>query len=173
MKKIISLILAVLMIFSVTAVAAFAAEESQKPVKVTFIYDDADINGRLAVTKTKEIYVDYDEDYNSKIPVGSYLVEGDDGKTYKVYTALWSTDRAGYNTTLFEKGKFPVFGKNDGVTEITFKADMASEEVTAGGVIGDAAEGILGESTVNFFSYIIEQIKLWFGKLILFLRNFS
>ena len=71
-----------------------------------------------------------------------------------------------------QEGKFPVFGANDNVSEIVFKAEMASEEVTVGGVIEDAAEGILGESTVNFFNYIIEQLKLWFGKLILYIRNF-
>ena len=173
MKKIISLILAVLMIFSVTAVAAFAEgeTEAQKPIRITFIYDDADING-IAVPKTKEIYVDYGEDYNSRVPEGSYRVKGEDGKTYRIYTDVWSSDKAGYDTTLFEKGKFPVFGANDNVSEIVFKAEMASEEVTVGGVIEDAAEGILGESTVNFFNYIIEQLKLWFGKLILYIRNF-
>ncbi len=172
MKKIISLILAVLMIFSVTAVAAFAEGETQKPIKVTFIYDDADING-IAITKTKEIFVDYGEDYNSQVPEGSYIVKGDDGKNYSIYTDVWSSDKNGYNTTLFEKGKFPIFGENDPVTEIVFKAEMASKEVTVGGVIGDAAEDILGESTMSFFNYIIEQIKLWFGKLILYIRNFT
>ena len=172
MKKIISLILAMLMIFSVTAVAAFAEGEAQKPIKVTFIYDDADING-IAITKTKEIFVDYGEDYNSQVPEGSYIVKGDDGKNYSIYTDVWSSDKNGYNTTLFEKGNFPIFGENDPVTEIVFKAEMASKEVTVGGVIGDAAEDILGESTMSFFNYIIEQIKLWFGKLILYIRNFT
>lgn len=172
MKKILSLILAVVMIFSVTAVAAFAAEETQKPVKVTFIYDDADSSG-LPVEKTTEIYVDYGEDFNSQVPEGTYYIKGDDGKTYKIYTDLWSTDTPGYSGTLFEKGHFNAFDANDLITEITFKASMATKEVTAGGVIEDAAESILGESTVTFFSYIIEQIKVWFSQFILFLRNFA
>ena len=172
MKKLISLILALIMVFAVTSVGVFAAEETTKPVKITFIYDDGDLTGNAGVEKTKVIYVDYDEDYNSQIPYGSYLTKGDDGATYKVFTGTWETTTAGYNTKLYEKGHFPTFSALDGVTEITFKANMETEKVTAENIVGGAVEEVLGESTTAFFKYIIEQIKTWFGKLILYIRNF-
>ena len=171
MKKIISLILAVIMIFAVTSVGVFAADETTKPIEITFIYDDGDLTGSNGIEKTKVIYVDYDEDYNSKVPYGSYLTKGNDGETYKVFTGTWETTTPGY-TKLYEKGHFPSFSALDGVTKITFKANMETEKVTVESVIGGAAEDVLGESTVAFFEYIIEQIKVWFGKLMLYLRNF-
>ena len=172
MKKLISLILALIMVFAVTSVGVFAAGETTKPIKITFIYDDGDLTGSAGVDKVKEIYVDYDEDYNSQVPYGSYLTKGDDGETYKVFTGTWETTTAGYNTKLYEKGHFPTFSALDGVTEITFKANMETEKVTAENIVGGAVEEVLGESTVAFFEYIIEQIKTWFGKLMLYLRNF-
>ena len=171
MKKIISLILAVIMIFAVTSVGVFAADETQKPVKITFIYDDADISGTAGMEKTKVIYVDYEEDYNSQIPNGVYYTT-EDGERYKYFTGTWETTTPGYNTKLYEKGHFPKFAANDGITEITFKANMEVEKVTVENVLGGAAEEVLGESTMAFFNYIIEQIKVWFGKLMLYIRNF-
>ena len=163
MKKIISLILAVLMIFSVTAMAVSAADEAQKPVKITFIYDAADSNG-LAVERTKVIYVDYGEDYTKQAPKDTYVSDG-----YKYFISGWeiagSSDRKVYEN-------LPVIGQNDGITELTFKAAYGAEEITAGGVIGDAAEEILGGETVAFFEYLMQQLEVWFGKFILFLRNF-
>lgn len=169
MKKIISLILAVLMIFSVTAVGVFAADETQKPVKVTFIYDDANTLGQ-AVTKTKVIYVDYGEDYNSQVPTGAYYTTVD-GVRYKIFTDLWEADLAGYNRSLYEKGSFPKFDAADEITEITFIAQMGVEEMSVENITGDIAEGVLGEGTVNLFANFIEQLKLWFGQLILYLAN--
>jgi hypothetical protein len=171
MKKILSLILAVLMIFSVTAVGAFAADETQKPVKVTFIYDDANSRGQ-AIEKTKVIYVDFGENYNSQVPTGVYY-KTTDGVRYKFYTKLWKADLAGYSANLYEKGNFPVFDAADeGVlTEITFTAQMGVEEVSAENIAGDIAEGALGKDTVNLLTEFIETLKLWFGQLILYLAN--
>ena len=171
MKKIISLILAVIMIFAVTSVGVFAVDATTKPITITFIYDDGDITGTNGIEKTKVIHVDYGEDYNSQIPYGSYLTKDNDGVTYKVFTGTWETKTPGY-TKLYEKGHFPIFTEIDGVTEITFKANMDTEPVTLGNTLGGAAEEILGESTMAFFNYIIEQIKVWFGKLMLYIRNF-
>ena len=169
MKKIISLILAVLMIFSVTAVGVFAADETQKPVKVTFIYDDANLRGE-AVTKTDEIYVDYGENYNSKVPTGAYYTTVD-GVKYKIFTDLWEANLTGFNGKYFEKGKFPVFEELDGITEITFTAQMGAEEVSVENIAGDIADTVLGKDTVNLFTNFIEQLKTWFGQLILYLAN--
>lgn len=162
MKKIISLILVVLMVFSVTAIAVSAADE--KPVKITFVYDTADKYG-LAVERTKVIYVDYDEDYTKEAPKDTYISGG-----YKYYISGWETDNYGPDGMIYEN--LPTIPAADGITEITYKACYAVEEVTAGGILGDAAEGVLGESTMAFFEYIVEQIKVWFGQFILFLRNF-
>ncbi len=165
MKKIISLILAVIMIFSVTAVATFAADEAEGPVKITFTYDGPDKNG-LPIPKTKVIYVQYDEDYTSKAPKETYISGG-----YKYYIEGW--EAVGYGDGTIYSKALPKISKGDGITEVTFKACMGAEVATAGGMLGDAAEDILGENTINFFNYIIEQLRLWFGKLILFLRNFA
>ena len=170
MKRIISLILAVVMIFSVTATGVFAADETQKPVTITFIYDDADVKG-LGVEKTKVIYVDFGEDYNSQVPEGVYYSTVD-GVRYKFYTDTWTTTANAYNTKLYEKGYFPAITALDNITEITFKADMAVEEVTAENVVGGVIEGVVGEETVDLFKSFVELVKLWFGKLMLYLRNF-
>ena len=53
-KKLIALGLA-------TAMAVSAADEATKPVKVTFIYDKADIKG-IPVPETKELFVECDKD---------------------------------------------------------------------------------------------------------------
>ena len=165
MKKIISLILAVLMIFSVTAVAAFAEDEARKPIKVTFVYDIADSNG-IAVGTTKVIYVDYEEDFTSKAPKDTYISDG-----YKYYITGWETAQYGVPGTVYEK--LPKIAQNDLITDITFKACYSVEKFTAGGVIEDVAGDIFGDSTLNFFSYIMEQLKTWFAQFILFLRNFA
>lgn len=170
MKKIISLILAVVMIFSVTAVGAFAADETNKPITITFIYDDADVKG-IGVEKTKVIYVDYGEDYNSKVPEGAYYSTVD-GVKYKFYTDTWTTTETAYSSKLYEKGYFPAITALDNITSITFKADMAVEEVTVENVIGGAVEGIVGEETVDLFNSFVELIKLWFNKFLLYIRNF-
>ncbi len=159
MKKIISLILAVIMIFSVTAMAVSAADETQKPIKVTFKYDKDDGKG-IAIPAEKVIYVDYNEDFTKKAPQETYIQGG-----WKFYIEGWSTDDYGPAGKVYTK--LPTIPESDGITEITFTAQTGAEEVTVGGVIGDAADTILGEDTVSFFTYIIEQIKVWLGKLLL------
>lgn len=165
MKKLISLILAVIMIFSVTAVAVSAADETTKPVKITFEYDADDGKGN-GVPRTKVIYVDYGEDFTRQAPKDYYINAG-----WKHYIVGWTVE--GYG----EAGKvwtnLPVVYENEGIKELTFVAQPGSEEVTVEGVVGDAVGGaidnIFGESTRTFINYIIEQIKVWFGKLLLLL----
>lgn len=162
MKKIISLMLAVIMIFSVAAMAVSAADETTKPVKVTFIYDGDDGKG-LAVPKETVIYVDYGENFTSKAPKATYISGG-----WKYYIVGWTTDDYGQAGTVYEN--LPTIPEGDGIKEITFHAEMGAEEVTVENVIGGAAEdvvnGLFGESTMDFINYIIEQIKVWFGKLL-------
>lgn len=163
MKKLISLILAVIMIFSVTAVAVSAADETTKPVKITFVYDVDDGKGN-GVERTKPITVDYGENFTNQAPKGSYTHAG-----WKYTISGWTVE--GYG----EAGKvwtnLPTVSEGDGITELTFTAVYDAKEVTVEGVVGDAAEdvvnGLFGESTTTFINYIIEQIKVWLGKLLL------
>ena len=163
MKKIISLVLAVIMIFSVTAMAVSAADETTKPIKVTFVYDADDGKG-LAVPREKVVYVDYGENFTKKAPKDTYISGG-----YKYFIEGWSTDTYGPKGTVWVN--LPTISESDGIKEITFNAQMGAEEVTVENVIGGAAEdvvnGIFGESTMSFINYIIEQIKVWFNKLLM------
>ena len=165
MKKIISLILAVLMVFSVTAMAVSAADETTKPIKITFVYDSADSNGK-AVEAEKVIYVDYGEDYNKEAPKDTYIDGG-----FKYFISGWETED--YGPKNYIHTSLPVVPATDTqIKEIKFRACYDVEKVTPGGVVEDAAESLLGESTVEFFNYIVKQLELWFGQFILFLRNF-
>lgn len=174
MKKIISLILAVLMIFSATAFA-FAADEANpnpenKPIKITFVYDVTDRSG-LPVRTSSDIYVDYGEDFNDQVPESSYYTDTKDGK-YRVYIGFWTTDKAGYNITNWKKGSFVAFPEGSSVTEITFEAQPATEKVTAGNTIGGASEDLFGINIVELFAKFFEQFKVWFAEIILLLGNF-
>ena len=163
MKKLISLILAVVMIFSVTAMAVSAADEATKPVKVTFIYDKADLKG-IPVPATEVIYVDYGENYTKKAPKSTYIAAG-----WKYEIVGWTTTDVGPADRVWVN--LPTIAEGDGVKEITFHAEMGAKEVTPDGVVEDAVEDVVdnlfGESTMAFINYIIEQIKVWFGKLLL------
>lgn len=167
MKKLISLILAVIMIFSVTAVAVSAADETTtKPVKITFIYDVDDGKGN-GVERTKPITVDYGENFTNQAPKGSYTHAG-----WKYTICGWTTEGFGKPDYVYS-GQLPTVLESDGITELTFTAVYDAKEVTVEGVVGDAVGGaidnIFGESTMTFINYIIEQIKVWFGKLLLLL----
>ncbi len=163
MKKLISLILAVIMIFSVTAMAVSAADDTQKPVKVTFVYDKDDGKG-FAVPAKSVIYVNYGENFTNQAPTATYISGG-----WKFYIEGWTTEGYGKPDTVWVN--LPVIDEGDGIKEITFSAVMGSKELTPEGVVGDAVQdavnGIFGEQTMSFINYIIEQIKVWFGKLLL------
>jgi hypothetical protein len=166
MKKLISLILAVIMIFSVTAVAVSAADETTKPVKITFVYDEDDGKGN-GVPRTKEITVNYGDNFTSKAPKGSYTHAG-----WKYTICGWTTEGYGKPDYVYDK-QLPTVSEGDGITELTFYAVYDAKEVTLEGVVGDTTEdivnGLFGDSTMTFINYIIEQIKVWFGKLLLLL----
>lgn len=165
MKKIISLILAVIMIFSVTALAVSAASPDDGPIEVTFIFDKDDGKGN-GVPDTKVIYVNYDEDFTKWAPKATYVNGG-----WKYYIQGWSTDDYGPVGKVYTN--LPTIPESDGITKITFTAQPGAEELTPENVIGGAAEdvvnGIFGEDTMTFINYIIEQIKAWFGQLLLLL----
>ena len=128
MKKIISLLLAVVMIFSLTATAAFAAD---KPLKVTFLDDRGDV--------MKEIYVDYGENYTSQAPTDTYVDEG-----YMYSIGGWEANLPAFKGTILEK--LPAFIEADGITEVTYRAVYDVEPFTPDNVIGDVVDNILGQN---------------------------
>lgn len=158
MKKIISLLLAVVMIFSLTATAAFAANDANKPIKITFLDDRGDV--------MKEIYVDYGENYTSQAPTDTYIDEG-----YKYSIGGWEANLPAFKGMILVK--LPSFVEADGITEVTYKAVYDVEEFTADNVIGDVVNGVFGENTTDLFSSFIQLIKEFFQKIIMYLMNFA
>ena len=158
MKKIISLLLAVVMIFSLTATAALAAGDADKPIKITFLDDRGDV--------MKEIYVDYGENYTSKAPTDTYIDEG-----YKYSICGWEANLTAYKGIVLTK--LPTFTEIDGITEVTYRAVYDVEEFTADNVIGGVVDNILGENTTNIFSSFIQLIKEFFQNLLMYLMNFT
>lgn len=158
MKKIISLLLAVIMVFSFTATVAFAADDASKPITVTFLDDRGSV--------LKEIKVDYGEDYTSKAPTDTYIDEG-----YKYSICGWEPDLPAFKGQALVK--LPVFIEADGITEITFKAVYDVEPFTPDNVVEDVVDGILGENTTNLFSSFIQLIKDFFQQFIMYLMNFG
>lgn len=155
MKKIVSLLLAVLMIFSLTA-TAFAADDASKPLKIIF----TDERGYVL----KEINVAYGEDYTSKAPEDTTIDGG-----YKTYITGWESDlQPGVVMTTL-----PVINAADGFTELTFKASYTTVEVTAENVIGGVVDEILGENTTDLFTSFIQLIKEFIQQFIMYLMNFG
>lgn len=155
MKKIVSILLAVVMIFSLTATVALAADA--KPVKITFLDD------RGAVMK--EINVAYGEDYTSKAPVDTYIDGG-----YKYFISGWESDHPALKGQVFEK--LPVIAEKDKITALTFKASYSVVEVTPDNVIDGVVDGIFGENTTDMFGSLIELVKSFFQQFIMFIMNF-
>lgn len=172
MKKIISVLLVVLAVFSLTATAAFAEGETTKPITVYF-YDDN------SVEPVKTIYVNYGEDLNVQAPeFESYVIEASDGTSYKIVHDGWEiTNLKGYNGEFIPKGNLPVFGENDKVTEVHIRAQYEAYENNIQNNVQDALENIPGGEIItnasDFFSSIISLIKTWFMNFILFLNAFK
>ena len=145
MKKLISLILAVVMIFSVTAMAVSAADEATKPVKVTFIYDKADIKG-IPVPETKVIYVDYGENYTKDAPKSTYIAAG-----WKYEIVGWTTTDVGPADRVWVN--LPTIAEGDGVKEITVGWNVyggMDKKVTAYALNGLKLEPLMQESYSSF-----------------------
>lgn len=158
MKKIISIILAVVMIFSLTATVAFAADDASKPVKIIFLDDRGSV--------MKEINVAYGEDYTSQAPKDTYYDEG-----YKYSIFGWSSTHPAFSGTVLTK--LPKVDSTDGITELTFKAVYDVEEVNTENVVGGVVDTLLGDNTSDLFSSFIQLIKEFFQKFIMYLMNFT
>ena len=167
MKKIISVLLVILAVFSLTATAAFAEGESTKPITVYF-YDDN------SVEPVKTIYVNYGEDYNVQAPKFDSYVVGE----YKIVHDGWEiTNLKTYNGEFIPIDNLPVFVENDKVTEVHVKAEYKAYENNIQNNVQDAIEKLPGGEVItnagDFFSSIISLIKTWFMNLILFFNAFK
>lgn len=172
MKKIISLLLIVLTVFSLTATAAFAeGEVTTKPITVYF-YDD---NG----VELKKIYVNYGEDYNVQAPtLDSYIIDSADGTKYKATHDGWEiTNLKTYENEFIPSGNLPVFGETDKVTEVKIAAVFKVRENNIQNNVQDTIEKLPGGEIItnasDFFSSIVSLIKTWFMNFILFLNAFK
>ncbi len=152
MKKILSLVMAVVMLFSLSAIA-FAADE--KPVTVHFVIDNE-------VVKT--ITVDYGEDYNSQAPDIRREISG--GIKYEF--GGWECDHKYYSGTIYES--LPVIDEDVPVYELTFTAtyvetEYDGEEIVKD-IIGDDATmnlKALWDEFVKFIQTIILYFAAFFG----------
>ncbi len=176
MKKIISVLLVVLTVFSFTATAVFAedATETRKPIAVMF-FDD---NGTTQVGET--IYVDYGEDINQYADRLTFTHPDItiDGTKYRVVHDGWEIlNVKAYAGEVFGKGKLPTFGATDNIKEpIKIKAKYKEYEKTLGNEIESGLEKLPGGDVVlnagEFFTTIIELIKKWVMQFALYINAF-
>lgn len=150
MKKVLSLVLAMVMLFTLGTVA-FAEEE--KPITVNFV-----INGELV----KSIQVDYEEDYNSQAP--DVRREISNGIKYEF--GGWETNNYYYTGTIYEK--LPVIEEGTPIYEITFVATYTETEYDGEEIIED----ILGDNTVAGFKSIWEGFLQFLQQVILYIAAF-
>ena len=171
MKKIISILLVVLAVFSLTATAAFAESDPSKPVTVYF-YDDNNV-------VVKVINVGYGENYNDKAPtLDSYIIEAGDGTKYKVVHDGWSiTNLKTYENEIISLGNLPIIYDLDKVTEVHVVAEFKVYENNIQNNVQDAIEKLPGSEIItnasDFFNSIISLIKTWFMNVMLFLAAFK
>ena len=166
MKKIISILLVVITVFSLTAMMVSAEETTtQKPIKVTFYYDKVDTRGTV-------VYVDYNENINNVAP------DYDDQKAngFIIKHIGWDTDLAGYEAETITLGNIPVIPENSRITEITFTGVWQEKPDNTETKVESAVDGILGEGTTldisAFLERVISLLKNWVMSMTLFLKTF-
>ncbi|MBQ7296049.1 MAG: hypothetical protein IJW86_07635 [Clostridia bacterium] len=150
MKKVLSLMLALAMLFTMGTVA-FAADE--KPITINFV-----IEGELV----KSIQVDYGEDYNSQAP--DIRREISNGIKYEF--GGWETTNKYYGGTIYEK--LPVIEEGTPVYEITFTATYTETEYDGEEIASD----ILGDNTVAGFKTIWASFVEFLQQVLLYIAAF-
>ncbi len=165
MKKIISILLVVITVFSFTAMMA-SAEEATGDIKVTFYRDRADAHGTV-------VYVNYGDDINKVAPKYENQVSGE----YIIVHTGWESDHAYYAGQVIELGNIEVIAANSGIKEITFTGVYKDRENNLQNKIEGALEGTgVGDAVSNagnFFETIINLFKKWIMSLSLFLNAFK
>ena len=176
MKKIISILLVVLTVFSL-AVTMASAEETTGTFVVEF-YDD---NG---TTLKDTITVYYGEDFNAKAPnFDSYSATMSDGTKQKFVHEGWMI--MNYNTyagRYIPKGNLPKLGATDKVPAVLkIKAQYKNYEDNLQNNVQDSLGNIVDSipggsetftSISDFFSSFVSLIRNWFMQVALFLNAF-
>ncbi len=147
MKKVLSLVLALAMLFTLGTIA-FAADE--KPITVNFV-----IGGELV----KTIQVDYEEDFNSQAP--DVRREISNGIKYEF--GGWETNNYYYTGTIYEK--LPVIEEGTPIYEITFSATYTETEYDGEEILGD----IVGDDTIAGFKSIWASFLAFLQKVIIYI----
>ena len=150
MKKVLSLVLALVMLFTLGTVA-FA--EDEKPITVNFVID-----GELV----KTIQVDYEEDFNSQAP--DVRREISNGIKYEF--GGWETNDYYYTGTIYEN--LPVIEEGTPIYEITFIATYTETEYDG----EEIAEDVFGENAVAGFKTIWEGFLKFLQQVILYIAAF-
>lgn len=152
MKKVISLILVLTMLFSFGTMV-FAAEQDEKPIKINFVID-----GKVE----KTIYVDYDEDYNSQAPnVKKSISNG-----IKYEFAGWECDNKYYKGAIYTN--LPVIKETVPVYELTFTATYSETEFDGEEIITD----IIGDDMMSSLKTIWDEFLVFLKTIILYLATF-
>lgn len=154
MKKVLSLVLALAMLFTMGTLA-FAADE-EKPITVNFVID-----GEVV----KSIQVDYGEDYNSQAPDIRRVISN--GIKYEF--GGWETNDYYYGGTIYET--LPIIEEGTPIYEITFKATIGEtvydgEEIFED-IVGDSAAAGLKSIWEGFLAFI-QQVILYIAAFISF-----
>ena len=172
MKKIISILLVVLTVFSVTATFA-SAEDSTPGTYIVEFYDD---NGSTLV---KTITVYYGQDFNKEAPeFDSYIVKDVDGVDYKVVHDGWMImNYKTYEGQAIPKGNLPALEAADKPPAVLkIKAQYKAYENNIENNIKDTVSNMPGAEVFtnmsDFFNSIIELIRSWFMNIALFFNAF-
>lgn len=171
MKKIISILLVALTLFSFATVSFAADEATTQEKPVTVIFEIYDSEGNLK-------YVTVGVDYEEKIPVPETpsWVHPDD-KTQKMFFAYWTTTHKGYPDVI---NNIEPIKANDGIKEITFTAWYEPRENNIqnnvqegfGNIVDNLPGADAFEGMGDAFSTIIELIRKWVMQFVLYIRAF-
>lgn len=172
MKKIISILLVALTVFSFATVSFAADEATAQEKPVTVIFEVYDSEGNLK-------YVTVGVDYEEKIPVPetpSWVHPSD--STIKMFFTHWTSTHSSYKDQLIEN-ILPIKA-NDGIKEITFTAQYEPRENNIQNNVQDSIDNIVEnlpgadafEGIGDAFSTIIELIRKWIMQFTLYIQAF-
>lgn len=176
MKKIISILLVVLTLFSFATVAFAEGETAKKTYTVTFVYSTKDKE------EVKTIPVEYGTDLDTVAPKVESYVHPSDNKIL-VKFECWTTDFPGLNDQEFYD--LPTLEEVDGnVDGIRFEAKVKYLENNLQNNVEDKFDETLDNLGVpdvtetfanfgEFFTKIVDLLKMWFTQFVFFLTSFS
>lgn len=149
MKKIISLLLAAMMIFSLACVAS---AEGEKPITINFVVEGETV---------KTIQVDYDEDYNSQAPVIRTQISNGMKKEF----GGWECNNKVYNKIY---SSLPVIPDGAPVYELTFIATFTEEPYDGEEIVED----IIGDDAMVGLRTIWDSLLAFLQQILLIFSSF-